>query len=124
MKLNRRNLIRNGLLTTAALMALPLKASAAEKCLPGKTPPQVEGPFYPVVDQLDTDSDLIQIQGSNVGAKGKIVIIEGIVTDQLCVPVAGTLVEIWQACDLANITTLQIQTQLNLIPIFSTGEKL
>ncbi len=99
MKLNRRNLIRNGLLTTAALMALPLKSAAAEKCLPGKTPPQVEGPFYPVVDQLDTDSDLIQVQGSNVGAKGKIVIIEGVVTDQLCVPVAGALVEIWQACE-------------------------
>ena len=100
MIMNRRNLLKNGALSTAALLALPLNAKAAVQCSPTtKTPPQTSGPFYPVVDQVDTDADLIMVTGSSAGAKGKIVIIEGIVTDQTCSPVAGALVEIWQACE-------------------------
>ena len=99
MTINRRNLIRNGLISTAALLTLPLNAKAAANCLQGKTPPQVEGPFYPVVDQIDTDSDLVQLTGGAAPAKGIIVIVEGIVTDQNCLPVQGALVEIWQACE-------------------------
>ena len=99
MTINRRNLIRNGLISTAALLTVPLKLNAANQCLKEKTPPQVEGPFYPVVDQIDTDADLIQLSGGTQIAKGEVVIVEGIVTDQNCKPVPGTLVEIWQACD-------------------------
>ena len=98
MIMNRRNLIRNGLISTAALMTIPLKAQTASQCLDKKTPAQVEGPFYPVVDQIDTDADLIQVTGASTIAKGEIVIIEGVVTDQSCKPVPGALVEIWQAC--------------------------
>lgn len=100
MTINRRNLLKNGLISTVAFLALPLNAKAAEQCLSGeKTPPQTKGPFYPVVDQIDTDADLIQVAGATIGAKGKIIIVEGVVTDQTCKPVPGTLVEIWQACE-------------------------
>lgn len=98
--MNRRSLLKNGALSTAALLAIPLSAKAAGQCSTAtKTPPQTSGPFYPVVDQIDTDADLIMVSGSSAGAKGKIVIVEGIVTDQTCTPVAGALVEIWQACE-------------------------
>lgn len=100
MTINRRNLLKNSLISTAALLALPVNTNAAEFCLSGeKTPTQPKGPFYPVVDQIDTDADLIQVKGATTIAKGKIVIIEGVVTDQNCLYVPGALVEIWQACE-------------------------
>lgn len=100
MTINRRNLLKNGLISTAALLSLPINSLAAEQCLSGqKTPTQPLGPFYPVVDQVDTNADLIQVSGATAIAKGKIVIVEGVVTDQNCLPVQGALVEIWQACE-------------------------
>lgn len=98
MKWNRRNLLKSGLISTAALMVLPLKSNALESCLNDKTPAQTEGPFYPVNEQVDTDSDLVQVEGATRTAIGKIVLVEGLVTDQHCQPVQGALVEIWQAC--------------------------
>lgn len=100
MTINRRSLLKNSLISTAALLTLPLTARTAEQCLNGeKTPTQALGPFYPVVDQIDTDADLIQVSGANKAAKGKIIIVEGRITDQACNPVPGALVEIWQACE-------------------------
>lgn len=100
MSINRRNLLKNSLISTAALLTLPLNAKAsALQCKPGKTPAQTDGPFYPVVDQLDTDADLIQIPGATGAVKGKIIIVEGVVTDQACQVVPNALVEIWQACE-------------------------
>ncbi len=100
MKTNRRDILRNGLLSTAALLSLPSLAKAATgQCSNLKTPRQPEGPFYPVVDQVDTDADLIRVQGATEIAKGQIVIVEGVVIDQHCKPVQGALVEIWQACE-------------------------
>jgi protocatechuate 3,4-dioxygenase beta subunit len=100
MTINRRNLLKNSLISTAVLLALPLKSKAVAGCIAGqKTPAQTEGPFYPVLDQLDTDADLVQVSGTTSGAKGKTIIVEGVVTDQTCTPVPGALVEIWQACE-------------------------
>jgi protocatechuate 3,4-dioxygenase beta subunit len=95
-KMNRRNLLRNGLLSSAALFTLP--ALAADVCKPGRTPAQTEGPFYPVAEQVDTDADLVVVQGKSQIADGEIVLVEGLLTDQQCLPVSGALVEIWQAC--------------------------
>ncbi len=89
--MNRRNLIKLSFFSTAALLAIPQLAAA-------QTPPQTEGPFYPVVDQTDKDSDLVQVNGSNLTADGEIVIVEGTLTDQHGVTVSNALVEIWQAC--------------------------
>jgi protocatechuate 3,4-dioxygenase, beta subunit len=97
--MKRRELIRNSLITSLSLIALPKAATASELvCKPGLTPKQAKGPFYPVDPQLDTDADLVQLLGSQAPAKGEVVIIEGVVTNQLCQPVNAALVEIWQAC--------------------------
>ena len=83
MNINRRSLLKNSLISTAALLTLPLNTKAAEQCLAGsKTPAQAKGPFYPVVDQIDTNADLVLVNGADTVAKGKVVIVEGIVTDQ------------------------------------------
>lgn len=106
--MNRRSLLHKALhttlLSTTALIALkPQSARAfANACALDLTPKQTKGPFYPVADQiarqLDKDADLIAVEGQPDIAKGQIVIVEGKLTDQHCVPVAGALVEIWQAC--------------------------
>ncbi len=85
-------------MASTALLGLGSIATATDQCSSAKTPLQPEGPFYPVVDQVDTDADLIRLSGASTVADGEIVIIEGQVTDQNCNAVSGALVEIWQAC--------------------------
>lgn len=96
--MKRRDLLKTSLVSSISLLALSKTAMAANICAPGLTPKQAEGPFYPEVDQLDTDADLVQVAGQTQAALGEVVLVEGIVTDQFCTPVAGALVEIWQAC--------------------------
>lgn len=95
--INRRNLLRMGLVTAGGLLATSA-ATAQSLCQLKTTPEQPEGPFYPVKDQPDKDTDLIYVNGSTKQAQGDVIIVEGSVTDQNCNPVGGALVEIWQAC--------------------------
>jgi len=62
------------------------------------TPAQTEGPFYPIKDQPDEDSDLTFVRGNTKSALGQVIYVMGEVTDQDCAPVPNALVEIWQAC--------------------------
>lgn len=94
----RRDLLKNTLLAGAGLIVTNVAEAAPGQCSRAKTPIQPEGPFYPIVDQLDKDNDLIRVQGSTEIAKGQVVIVQGFVRDQNCEPVVGALVEIWQAC--------------------------
>jgi protocatechuate 3,4-dioxygenase, beta subunit len=84
----------------AALMAATVTGAAgkavAAAC--GLTPPQTEGPFYPITDQPDKDNDLTIVRGRQQQAKGRRIFILGQVLDENCQPVPGALVEIWQAC--------------------------
>lgn len=97
--MKRRDLLKNSLVTSIGLIALKQTAAANELiCKPGPTPRQPEGPFYPIIDQLDTDADLIRVEGHSQVAIGEVIIVQGQVTDQNCKPVKGVLVEIWQAC--------------------------
>lgn len=99
LKMKRRDLLRTGLLSSLGVLAIAPFAKAEDlMCVKGLTPKQTEGPFYPVIDQVDTDGDLIYVKGSTKQALGEVVIVEGIVTDQNCTPVKNALVEIWQAC--------------------------
>ncbi len=62
------------------------------------TPDQPEGPFYPVADRADKDFDLTRVDGVPGRARGTIVHLRGTVRTVYGVPIAGALVEIWQAC--------------------------
>ena len=83
-------------LSIGAASTLLGKALANECSL---TPPQTEGPFYPIQDQKDKDSDLTYVQGRSGKAKGQIIYVMGIIKDESCQPIEGALVEIWQACE-------------------------
>ncbi len=86
---SRREAIQMGL-TAFGAMLLSNSAKAANSCQ--LTPEQTEGPFYPVKDQADKDTDLTRVQGSSGKALGQVIDVEGVVTDQHCQPVAGVLV--------------------------------
>ena len=47
-------------------------------------------------DQFISYSDLRKKEGSSVFAQGNSIIIEGIVTDKNCIPLAGASIKIWQ----------------------------
>jgi protocatechuate 3,4-dioxygenase, beta subunit len=97
--MKRRHLLKLGAGAAASLVSLNAMGSTSEICAAQRlTAPQPAGPFYPVVDQVDKDADLIIVENSKQVASGEIVIVQGVVSDQNCIPVAGVLVEIWQAC--------------------------
>lgn len=94
--MDRRKLIKSALSGAGILASSTAIAAQAGKFC-GLTPVQTEGPFYPIKDQLDKDTDLVYVRGSSIRAKGEIVFVGGRVVDQYCKPVEGALVEIWQA---------------------------
>jgi len=95
MMFGRRILLKGGGALGLGLLANGL-TRAGEVC--GLTPTQIEGPFYPVADQADKETDLTWVEGHSVRAKGQVVVVEGQVRGLDCAPLAGCLVEIWQAC--------------------------
>jgi protocatechuate 3,4-dioxygenase beta subunit len=98
--MKRRELLTSTLKTLGAGAMATLSISsinATDACQ--ITAQQPEGPFYPINDQNDKDNDLTQINGSTKKAIGEVVVLKGIVNNELCRPVEGAIVEIWQACE-------------------------
>ena len=60
------------------------------------TPPQTEGPFYPVLKPLDQDADLTMVGNSGKRAAGDLLLVQGQVLTPNDSPVTNALVEIWQ----------------------------
>jgi len=97
-KLNRRKLLGSTFALGAGIaMAGVARADETLKAC-GLTPAQTEGPFYPIQDQLDKNTDLTFVDGRGQKAVGEVVFLKGVVQDEFCRPVKGALVEIWQAC--------------------------
>lgn len=81
----------------AAGLILLTPASAAMAVMK-LTPRQSEGPFYPVNFPVDSDADLIWVDGKSRPATGTIVHLTGQVVNVNGEPISGAKVEIWQ-CD-------------------------
>src|SRR5262245_12583667 len=62
-----------------------------------RTPPQTEGPYYPIQLPLDRDNDLLVVRDSIPPAVGEIVLLSGRVLTLSGSPVRNATVEIWQA---------------------------
>lgn len=88
LQLTRRSLV-GGLFSVLASR----KATAS----PNVTPPQTPGPFYPVAKPLDSDADLSLVKGANGPAEGDVIAVCGRVLSVRKGPLAGSLVELWQA---------------------------
>lgn len=62
------------------------------------TPPQTEGPFYPLEFPTDQDTDLTSVIGQSEKALGEKIRIIGRILTPDCKAIANARVEIWQAC--------------------------
>ena len=115
---SRKDFLKSSFKTVLGIGAAStlLGKALAEEC--SLTPPQTEGPFYPIQDQKDKDSDLTFIQGRREKAKGQIIFVMGTVKDENCKPVDGVLVEIWQACESGRYNHAGDPNQAPLDPNF------
>lgn len=100
--LNATNLLSrwqvlSALIGTAGALVCSAALGGTNRDLCLLTPPQTEGPYYPVQDQPEKDHDLTRVKGRRDLATGQIIHILGQVLDEQCRPVEGALVEIWQA---------------------------
>lgn len=92
-RLSRRSLLSAGL-SLAGMVVAGRPAAAALT----PTPAQTTGPFYPTRIPLDSDNDLVQVQGLAARAMGEVAHVTGRILDTDGRPVGGARVEIWQ-CD-------------------------
>ncbi len=97
MILTSRRRVLHGAGALAASVALP--AGAAELIA---TPPQTTGPFYPLSLPLDSDNDLVIVEGGPERAAGTILHLAGRVLDTGGRAVGGVRLEIWQ-CDAFGV---------------------
>lgn len=95
-KLERRQALKIGFGMTSGLIAFATAGNALANCV--ATPAQMEGPFYPVADQIDKDADLTFVKGKDGKATGQVVYVHGTVKGSDCQPLTDAVVEIWQAC--------------------------
>lgn len=91
----RRNFIKMGIFS-GVTSVLTINSSLS-KALGVPTPAEVEGPFYPVIDQQDKDFDLTRIDGRQGVADGPHIIIKGRITDITGHPVENATIDLWQA---------------------------
>ncbi len=82
-------------LSLAGVGLLPAIGRAQEALKP--TWMEIIGPFYPVEKPADQDADLTLIAGKTERAKGDILYLSGRVLARNGAPVAGAVLEIWQA---------------------------
>lgn len=100
--MTRKMMSRRTLLTAGAGTGLIIAAACRSEAPPASTgltptPAQVEGPFYPIVDQADKDADLTRLGPDDSIAEGEIILVEGRVLDEAGAPLADAVVDIWQA---------------------------
>jgi protocatechuate 3,4-dioxygenase beta subunit len=58
---------------------------------------QIDGPFYPLVLPPEQDADLTQLAGGAGNAAGEVIEVAGQIRDAGCRPLAGCIIEVWQA---------------------------
>ena len=97
--MNRRQIQRRRLITGLAASALtPWRQLLAARTELPVTPPDAEGPFYPVEIPSDSDNDLMHVVGQKGVSPGQQTYLHGSVVDRYGTPIDGARVEIWQ-CD-------------------------
>lgn len=87
-------LSRRRWLVAGAVLPLALPA-LAQHCEP--TPRQTQGPFYPESWDAERDVDLTRLEGHGGRAEGEYIVVQGRVLGPDCKPLAGAIVDLWQA---------------------------
>ena len=92
MSRNRRNFLKGSGVALGAMAAGPVWA---EESMPlTKTPPDAEGPFYPVGDRSRDNEDLLR---NMTTPRGETLRFAGRVVDVQAQPQAGLIIDIWHA---------------------------
>lgn len=91
---------RRTLLATGAALAVGHGFPAAAALFP--TPEQSTGPFYPLNLPLDSDNDLVRVEGRPERAAGTLLHLGGRLLEPDGRPVRGARLEIWQ-CDAFGV---------------------
>ncbi len=94
MQTDRRTLIR---LAAAGLVTSAMSRSSAQAQALPATPPQMTGPYYPVVRPGESSIDLTRIAGRGDRARGTPTEITGTVRTAQGKPVASAIILLWQA---------------------------
>lgn len=89
------DLSRRRWLIAGAALPFALPALAASEC--AVTPAQTKGPFYPESWDADRDVDLTRLEGHAERADGEVIVVHGRVLGPDCAPLAGAIVDLWQA---------------------------
>ena len=92
--ISRRGLLGAGAGAAAGLIAQRL---GADPSCGQPTAAQTAGPYYPTREGVEEDPDLTRVKGRPGRAEGEVIQVVGQVLDESCRPVAGALVELWQA---------------------------
>lgn len=95
----RRSWLRLSAGLAAGTVGTAFTLTDADKDRCAATPRQELGPFPTMQfrSQADHDVDLTQITGQVGIATGEVIIVKGKILDTNCQPIAGAIVEIWQA---------------------------
>ena len=97
-RVTRRRFLTTGFGGMAGLLFSRIASAVTPKSkCPEETPEQTAGPFFPTRKRADEDMDLTQVKGRSGRAAGEVIYVRGKVVDDSCRPVAGALIEIWQA---------------------------
>lgn len=94
-KFSRRNALKLGLAGGVFSMVGAAKSWSGAVGTP--TPPEVEGPFYPVTEQRDKDADMTRVDGQAGQAKGQVIVVEGQIIDINGNGIGQASIDIWQA---------------------------
>ena len=78
------------------VLSLPLVVHVYAQSKYKMTPPDAEGPYYPIERQSDEDNDLISVKGKSKSARGDVLHLTGVVTNENGNPQSDVIVEIWQ----------------------------
>jgi protocatechuate 3,4-dioxygenase beta subunit len=84
-----------GALLPRSVAGAPEAADAADSCV--VTPAVDEGPFFPRQRPSDSDADLTRVAGRSARADGDVIVVHGRVMDAACNPIAGAVIDVWQA---------------------------
>lgn len=89
---------RRRVFTALAIGVSGIAAATGAAAASLRTPAQSRGPFYPVELPLDSDNDLVQVEGRSGLARGEVTDLRGRVLDERGRVLSGARIEIWQ-CD-------------------------
>jgi protocatechuate 3,4-dioxygenase beta subunit len=101
--LHRRNMLQIAAIFAATGTSSFVRLALAQAAL-RKTPEQILGPFYPVMQAANESADLTRVPGRDGRATGQVINVMGRVLNMQGEPVPAAKLEVWQANSAGRYT--------------------